>query len=172
MRSLGRGDKGIPETVNCSSMKWICSVCGESGCPPPEMYKRHQTAGITHPMSVCLFLRGWILVRKSQGASTCEGNWLCTPRFRLSFHPNFITWGMHTDVSIWILRDGAFSYQSIWPTPLRLHGTTATTPWREILSLLPSEAVEWDTVVPAFPLNFKYKLTYPPCMVITDHPGT
>ena len=44
-------------------------------------------------------------------------------------------------------------------------------PWRKTSSPLPSKAVEQDTVVPSFPQSFKYKLTYPPCMVIIDHRG-
>lgn len=112
------------------------------------------------------------MVRKSQEASAWEGNWLRRPRFYLSSHPDFLTWGMRTDSSIWILRDGTFSHQSFWPTPLRLLRTTAAAPGREIPSPLPSKAVEWDTVMPAFPLDFKQKLTYPPPMVVTDHPGT
>lgn len=66
-----------------------------------------------------------------------------------------------------LLRDRAFSFQSIRPILLRLCGTMAMAPWRETPSLLPSKAVEQDTAVPSFPPSFKYKLTYPPHVVIT-----
>lgn len=100
--------------------------------------------------------------RQSVGLGQKKPRRFCLERFSLRLHPDFITWGVHTDASIWILRDRAFSYQSDCPIPLRLHGTRAMTPWREIPSLLPSKTVEQDTVVPSFPPSFKYKLTYPP----------
>lgn len=77
---------------------------------------------------------------------------------------------MHTDVSVWILRDGAFSYQSIWPSH---SDSMEPEQWllggKSCLFFLPRQLSRTWWCHPF--LSFKYKLTYPPCVVITYHQG-